>query len=270
MKFSTLLFASTASLALAAPTANIQERADHCAKNGVVAVNGPYTTYNNLWGEDKATSGSQCTGVDKLSGNTLKWHTTWTWAGGYVSLFITLSISTASCRTQLTFCDRSNSVKSYANAVTKVSHKALSSIKSLATTWTWSYSGSSIKANVSYDIFTSSTATGTSDYEIMIWLAALGGAFPISASGDPIATVTLAGSSWKLYKGKNGSRPVFTFVATKKIKSFKGDLMDFLNYLTSKQGVSKSQILQTVGAGTEPFTGTNGKLTTSAYTLTQG
>ena len=59
----------------------------------------------------------------------------------------------------------------------------------------------------------------------MIWLAALGGAGPISATGSPIATVTLAGSSWKLFTGKNGATTVFSFVASSEVKSFKGDLM---------------------------------------------
>lgn len=82
MKLSTVLFASTASLALAVPTATVQKRADYCGQWDS-KVTGTYTVYNNLWGQADATSGSQCTGVDSLSGTTLKWHTSWTWAGGY-------------------------------------------------------------------------------------------------------------------------------------------------------------------------------------------
>jgi xyloglucan-specific endo-beta-1,4-glucanase len=124
-------------------------------------------------------------------------------------------------------------------------------------------------ANVAYDLFTSSTTSGSAEYEIMIWLAAIGGAGPISATGQPIATVTLAGNSWKLYNGKNGQMNVFSFVAAGEVKNFKGDLMEFANYLTSKQGMPKSQILQSVGAGTEPFSGNNAVLTTSAYSMSQ-
>jgi xyloglucan-specific endo-beta-1,4-glucanase len=160
-------------------------------------------------------------------------------------------------------------VKSYANVVTKISQKALSSIKSLPAVWNWSYAGSNLIANVSFDLFTSSTATGSAQYEIMIWLAALGGAGPISATGSPIATVTLAGTSWKLYNGKNGQMNVYSFVATNPVQNFKGDVMEFVNYLTGKQGMPKSQILQSVGAGTEPFSGNNGVLTTSAYSFAQ-
>jgi len=89
MKFASLLVASTASLALAAPATTVQKRADFCGQWDN-SVNGPYTTYNNLWGRDQATSGSQCTGVDSLSGTTLKWHTSWSWTGGYVLLFASI------------------------------------------------------------------------------------------------------------------------------------------------------------------------------------
>jgi xyloglucan-specific endo-beta-1,4-glucanase len=100
MKLTLLTLASTAALALAVPTATLHKRADYCGQWDS-QVSGAYTIYNvrgvfiivrdkntdrsqNLWGKADATSGSQCTGVDGLSGNTLKWHTKWSWAGGYV------------------------------------------------------------------------------------------------------------------------------------------------------------------------------------------
>lgn len=85
MKLSTLItFATTAAFATAAPTSpasGLSKRADFCGQWDN-QVQGSYTIYNNLWGRDQATSGSQCTGVDGLSGSTLKWHTKWSWAGG--------------------------------------------------------------------------------------------------------------------------------------------------------------------------------------------
>jgi xyloglucan-specific endo-beta-1,4-glucanase len=118
---------------------------------------------------------------------------------------------------------------------------------------------------VAYDIFTSSTATGTIEYEVMIWLAALGGAGPISSTGSTIATPTIAGSSWKLYYGLNGSMKVFSFVASSQITSFSADLKLFLTYLVGNQGFSTSQYVKSIGAGTEPFTGSNAVLSVSAY-----
>lgn len=119
--------------------------------------------------------------------------------------------------------------------------------------------------NVAYDLFTSSSTGGSAEYEIMIWLAAIGGAGPISSTGSVIATPTLAGVTWNLYKGVNGQMTVFSFVAPSQVASFSGDLKAFTNYLTSSQGLPSSQYLQSIGAGTEPFIGTNAVFTTSAY-----
>lgn len=101
----------------------------------------------------------------------------------------------------------------------------------------------------------------------MIWLGALGGAGPISSTGSPIATPTLSGVKWNLYKGVNGQMTVFSFVAQSNVQSFSGDLVNFTKYLVSSQGVSGSQILQSLGAGTEPFVGSNAVFTTSKYSV---
>ncbi|KAL1801003.1 hypothetical protein ACET3X_001345 [Alternaria dauci] len=245
MKLSALLIASTASLALAVPTATIEKRADYCGQWDST-VTGDYTVYNNLWGQAQASAGGwQCTGVDGLSGRSLKWHTSWAWAGG------------------------PGHVKSYANVVTKITQKALSSVKSLPSVWKWSYTGNNLIANVAYDIFTSSKANGSPEYEIMIWVGALGGAGPISSTGSPIATVTLAGNTWKLYNGQHSQMNVFSFVADRQVQSFNGDLMVFVKLLTSKYGLPASQILTSVGAGTEPFSGSNARFTVTEYSLSQ-
>lgn len=76
MKLSTAIAtACTAAVASAAPTSTIEKRADICAQYGST-VTGSFTVYNNLWGESGAT-GSECTGVDGLSGSTVKWHSTY-------------------------------------------------------------------------------------------------------------------------------------------------------------------------------------------------
>lgn len=104
-------------------------------------------------------------------------------------------------------------------------------------------------------MFTSSSATGSNEYEIMVWLAAIGGAGPISATGSAIATVTIGGVSWHLFSGKNGSMTVFSFVAASQVTNYTGDLLAFFKYLESSDGFPSSQYLLSLGAGTEPFTG---------------
>ena len=77
------------------------------------AVTGAYTVYQDLWNMGAATSGSQCTTVNSLSGTTLAWSTKWSWAGG------------------------AGQVKSYANAVVKQNIRRISDLKSIPTTWKW-------------------------------------------------------------------------------------------------------------------------------------
>lgn len=89
----------------------------------------------------------------------------------------------------------------------------------------------------------------------MIWLAALGGAGPISSTGSAIAIITIAGSSWKLYKGLNGAMTVYSFVAVSQVNNFSGDILDFIDYLRNSWSYPSSQYLKSIGAGTEPFTG---------------
>jgi xyloglucan-specific endo-beta-1,4-glucanase len=104
-------------------------------------------------------------------------------------------------------------------------------------------------------MFTSSTASGSAQYEIMVWLAALGGAGPISSTGSAIATPTIGGVTFKLYSGPNGSTTVYSFVAESEQTSFSGDLRGFFTYLINSEGFSSSQYLLSVQAGTEAFTG---------------
>lgn len=73
-------------------------------------------------------------------------------------------------------------IKSFANAGYSIPATQLSKISAIDTTWKWSYSGSGILADVAYDTFTSSTGSGNAEYEIMVWMDAIGGAGPISSS----------------------------------------------------------------------------------------
>jgi len=227
--------------AVAAPTATLDKRASTICGQWDSVVTGTYTVYQDLWNEAQATSGSQCTTVTSDTSGTLAWSTSWTWAGA------------------------SSQVKSYANTVVTSTVKQISAITSIPSTWKWSYTGTSIVADVSYDMFTSSSATGANEYEIMIWLAAIGGAGPISSTGSAVATVTINSVSWKLYSGLNGATTVYSFVASSEATSYSGDLKNFFTYLESDFSFPSSQYLLSIGAGTEPFTGSDAVFTTTAY-----
>ncbi|KAI1330611.1 endoglucanase A precursor [Xylariaceae sp. FL0255] len=238
MKFPLLL--SSAALALAAPSSLEPRATTFCGQYDSTTVS-EYIVYNDLWGEANG-SGSQCTTYTSLSGTTIDWSTSWSWSGG------------------------TSDVKSFANVVISATAKELSAISSIPSTWSWSYTGSGIVADVAYDMFTSSTASGSSQYEVMVWLAALGGAGPISSTGSTIATPTIDGTTWKLYYGLNGSMKVYSFVASSEVTSFNSDLKAFFTYLIDNEGMSSSQYLTSLGAGTEAFDGTDAVLT-SKYSV---
>jgi xyloglucan-specific endo-beta-1,4-glucanase len=118
------------------------------------------------------------------------------------------------------------------------------------------YTGSNLIADISYDLWLAPSLGAANKYEIMIWIGSLGGAGPISSTGStPLASPTIAGTKWKLFKGPNGDTTVFSFVAPTNIQNFSGDLMGFFDYLTSSQGVSTSSVVTSLQAGTEPFSG---------------
>lgn len=169
---------------------------------------------------------------------------------------------------QLKHIYSSSQVKSYSNVeLQKYKRKKLKAISTIPTKWKWSYSGTSLAANVAYDIFTSSSASGSTEYEVMVWLAVLNGVKPLTSSGSPIANVTFSGHTFNLYKGYNGDVTVFSFVSPTKIHNFSSDLLLFLKYLVSNQGLPGSQVITTLGAGTEPFTGSNAVFKTKAYSV---
>ena len=64
-------------------------------------------------------------------------------------------------------------MKSYPHSGLTFTPKTISNIGSMPSTFDWSYSGTSgIVADVSYDMFTSSSASASissGDYEVMIW-----------------------------------------------------------------------------------------------------
>ncbi|KAL4110408.1 hypothetical protein PRIC1_002099 [Phytophthora ramorum] len=227
--------------ALAAAAMSAANAADFCDQWGQT-TSGDYIIYNNMWGKADATTAKQCTGLTSGSGDTISWHTNWSYQGGEAK------------------------VKSYPNAALEFDPVPLTSVKSIPSTmqYTVKYSGT-VVADVAYDLFTSSTADGEKEFEIMIWLAAIGGAGPISSTGKPIDTTTIAGNEWSVYSGPNGQMMVYSFVAPKQVENFEGDLMEFFNYLAKSQSFKTSQFLIKVECGTEPFLGDDVTLTVSKY-----
>lgn len=118
MKFTASLVSMVlaASSTFASPTPTTVEKRDttiSCDAFGSLQTGG-YTIYHNNWGASGATSGSQCTTFKSLSGSTVSWATSWTWAGGPYQ------------------------VKSYSNVALENVNKQLSAVSSIPSVWKWS------------------------------------------------------------------------------------------------------------------------------------
>ncbi|GMF23112.1 unnamed protein product [Phytophthora fragariaefolia] len=201
-----------------------------------------YNLYNNLWGAYDDPKGGQCTGLDSVDGSTISWHTRFNWTGS------------------------SWQVKSFANAALKLDPVQLTKVSSIPSVieYDYKYDGNII-ANVAYDLFTSATSNGTVEYELMVWLAALGGAWPLTSSGKPIKEVNVGNTDFNLYQGKNGNTTVFSYVAVNTTTKFSADFKQFFDELPADNTIPQTQYLTHVQAGTEPFQGQNATLTVSKY-----
>ncbi|KAH6604382.1 glycoside hydrolase family 12 [Trichoderma cornu-damae] len=117
-----------------------------CDQWGQFFGNG-FSLSNNLWGRDAGT-GFGCITQVSLS-PAASWHADWQWSGGQ------------------------DNVKAYPNVQIDIPTKRLvSNIGGMPTTASWSYTGSNLRANVAYDLFTASNpnhVTYSGDYELMIW-----------------------------------------------------------------------------------------------------
>lgn len=109
----------------------------------------PWYINNNEWGADSGT-GSQCTYVDSANSGGVSWHTDWTWTGGQ------------------------NNVKSYPYSGRDLSSsiELVKDISAISNSVEWKYTGTNIRADVAYDMFTAADphhSTSSGDYELMIW-----------------------------------------------------------------------------------------------------
>jgi xyloglucan-specific endo-beta-1,4-glucanase len=100
-------------------------------------------------------------------------------------------------------------------------------------------------------------------------LGRFGGVWPISQSGSPIASVTIAGYRFDLYFGYNGAMKVYSFVTptpNSPYTSFNADVKLFFDYLTQYQGYPAStQNLIVYQVGTEAFPGGPARFTVDSF-----
>lgn len=235
------------------PTPTPSNPGNQLCTSGDSVTMGKYWLNNNLWGQSSGT-GRQCVWSGSSNGNTISWGTSWTWSNS------------------------PSQVKSYVSSVLgwhwgwKVPGSGLpvqvSAGRNVNTTWNYNLSlqGGTNTLNVAYDLWLHPNAnpgTENPSDEVMIWTYRGGGASPV---GSRQATVTVAGTTWELWRGNVGWE-VYSFVRTGNTSSVQLNLRDFLNVLTSRGWLSSSKYLTSVQAGTEIFVG-QGRLDTTAYSVT--
>ncbi|KAK6440421.1 hypothetical protein LTR95_003352 [Oleoguttula sp. CCFEE 5521] len=254
-------------LAHPTPEPELAKRAQQCGQYQTQTL-GSYTLATNGWGWSYGT-GSQCAETLSLSGNTIAWDTTWTWSGGNTNVQAKVGRNESDRLTR-------HGRKSYTNVQRGFTQKQLSAYTSMPTAWNWTYTGTNLRANAAYDTFVGSSANGANLFEVMVWLGLYGGTSvsPLSANGypfTPIATPTIGGTAFDLAYGLNGNVKVYSFVAhSRAATTYSGDFLAFYKYLATNyasNGFSLSLYLQNFQAGTEVFTGSSAKLTTTGYNV---
>lgn len=151
-------------------------------------------------------------------------------------------------------------VKSYANESKSIG-TALNSLTSVTSSFSESNPGSG-NWESAYDIWLNGSAI-----EVMVWTDVSGDVAPL---GSDLGTVTLAGSTWSLYAGSNGSNPTYSLVRSGNETSGTVNLLSLLKYLENTKGYFANPTLSTVQYGWE-ITSTNNvqeNFTINSYSVT--
>lgn len=235
----------------------VAHAAQVCA-NGQQIPKGKYYLFNNLWGANTG-SGEQCIWDVANNGSSIAWSTRWNWSG-------------------------QSQVKSYDSVVLgwhwqKQSTAYLtglplqvSSRQQVQTNWKYNFTqnGQNTTFNIAYDLWLHTIPNPTLDApsdEVMLWLYKQGGVHPV---GSPVTMVNMDGATWTLWEGSHNNWQVHTFVRSTNTTGAQSlNLSDFLNYLSSYQGLSSAKYLTGVEAGSAVWLG-NAELDTSSYSTDVG
>ncbi|POX48095.1 glycosyl hydrolase family 5 [Streptomyces sp. Ru71] len=238
-----LLTALAALAALAALLASAPPAAADtaiCEPFGTTTVQGGYVVQNNRWG----TSEAQCvtatgTGfrIDRADGSV----PTNGAPKSYPSIF-------NGCH--YTVCSPGTALPAQLGTIAK----APSSIS-------YSYVSDAVY-DAAYDIWLDPTprTDGVNRTEIMIWFNKVGSIQPV---GSPVGNATVAGRSWQVWSGNNGSNDVLSFVAPSAIGGWSFDVMDFVRQAVARGLAHNDWYLTSVQAGFEPWQNGAGLAVTS-------
>ncbi|MEV1334025.1 cellulose binding domain-containing protein [Micromonospora costi] len=211
-----------------------------CEQYGSTVIGGRYVVQNNRWG----TSAQQCVNVTD-SGFEITTQDGSNPTNGaptaYPSVYLGCHYTNCSPGTNLPV--------------------QVSRISSATSSITYRYvSGATY--NASYDIWLdpSPRTDGVNQMEIMIWLNRQG---PIQPIGSPVGTAALAGRTWEVWRGSNGSNNVISYVAPSPITSLSFSALDVIADVRNRGAITDSWYLTSIQAGFEPWQGGVGLAVTS-------
>jgi hypothetical protein len=161
------------------------------------------------------------------------------WGSGYGSQ--TLWVNSATNWGVYSTQPDTSGVKSYANESKSIG-TALNSLSSVTSSFSESNPGSG-NWESAYDIWLNGSAI-----EVMVWTDVSGDVAPL---GSDLGTVALAGSTWSLYSGNNGSNPTYSLVRSGNETSGTVNLLYLLQYLENTKGYFSDPTLSTVQYGWE-------------------
>ncbi|WP_410809546.1 GH12 family glycosyl hydrolase domain-containing protein [Micromonospora sp. 067-2] len=217
-----------------------------CEQYGSTVIQGRYVVQNNRWG----TTAQQCINVTgtgfeitTLNGS----NPTNGAPTAYPSVFFGCHYTNCSPGTNLPI-----QVSQISSATSSISYR---------------YVGGTY--NASYDIWLDPTPKrdGVNQMEIMIWLNRQG---PIQPIGSPVGTTTLAGRTWEVWRGSNGSNNVISYVAPSPISSLNFSVLEFVNDVRNRGAITNSWYLTSIQAGFEPWQGGVGLAVTSFSAAVNG
>ncbi|MFD7766056.1 cellulose binding domain-containing protein [Streptomyces sp. NPDC059787] len=228
--FATLLTALAVVAALVTGTAPAQADTTICEPYGSAVVQGRYVVQNNRWG----SSATQCVTATDTGFRVTRADGSAPTNGApksYPSVFNGCHYTNCSPGTALP--------------------ARISGISSAPSSISYGYVSDAVY-NASYDIWLDPTprTDGVNRTEIMIWLNKVG---PIQPIGSQAGTATVAGRTWQVWSGGNGSNDVLSFVAPSAISSWSFDVMDFVEETVARGMARNDWYLTSVQAGFEPW-----------------
>ncbi|CAG7612674.1 GH12 family glycosyl hydrolase domain-containing protein [Actinacidiphila bryophytorum] len=221
----------------AAPAAHADTQI--CDQYGSTTIQGRYVVQNNRWG----TTATQCINVTSSGFQITQADGTATNGGpkSYPSVFYGCHYTNCSPGTNLP--------------------AQLSSISSAPTSVSFNYVGNAVY-DAAYDIWLDPTAKkdGVNKTEIMVWYHQTS---PVQPVGSKVGSANVAGRTWDVWTGNNGSNDVISFVSPSAISSWNFDVKAFANETISRGLAQSNWYLTSVQAGFEPWQNGAGLAVTS-------